>query len=205
MFKCSESDSGPTPVPPDELERARKHQEFCAKRAQQLHDQGVGAFEANTQATILRELHRDALRKAHRSDTPADNSDPISNSTADVSPTEEPIAKKPAVKSNLTKAEKQKLCYNPDTVCVECGSGDIDSKYSSLRNKTERVQILICDCCDQGYHNSCLGLKWQPRSATQHWRYTMRKGALSVLRAHRNINRTIPLPNPIIDCRTMSV
>ena len=26
----------------------------------------------------------------------------------------------------------------------------------------------------------------------------MRKGALSVLRAHRNINRTIPIPNPII-------
>ena len=43
------------------------------------------------------------------------------------------------------------------------------------------------------------------RSATQHWRYTMRKGALSVLRAHRNINRTIPLPNPTIDCRTMIV
>jgi hypothetical protein len=36
----------PIPVPPAELEQARKHQEFCAKRAQQLHDQGVGAFEA---------------------------------------------------------------------------------------------------------------------------------------------------------------
>jgi hypothetical protein len=44
----------PIPVPPAELERARTHQEFCAKRAQQLHDQGVGAFEANT--TILREF-----------------------------------------------------------------------------------------------------------------------------------------------------
>jgi len=153
----------PIPVPPEELERARQHQEFCATRAQQLHDQGVAAFEANT--TILRELHRDALRKAHRSDAPAINTDPILQPTADAPPTEEPIAKKTTVKSNLTKAEKQQLCHNPDIVCVECGSGDIDSKYSSFRNRSERVQILICDCCDQGYHSSCLGLKWQPRAA----------------------------------------
>ena len=58
----------PIPVPPDELERARQQQEFCAKRAQQLHDQGVGAFEANT--TILREHHREALRKAHSANAP---------------------------------------------------------------------------------------------------------------------------------------
>ena len=41
----------PTPVPPEELERARQHQEFCAKRAQQLHDQGV-AFDANTTSFV---------------------------------------------------------------------------------------------------------------------------------------------------------
>ena len=153
----------PIPVPPEELERARQHQEFCATRAQQLHDQGVGAFEANT--TILRELHREELRKAHNTDTPAEHTNPYSNPTADELPTEEPNAKQPPVKSTLTKAEKQQLCHDPDVVCVECGSGDIDSKYSSFRKKSERVQILICDCCDQGYHNSCLGLKWQPRAA----------------------------------------
>jgi hypothetical protein len=153
----------PIPVPPEELERARKHQEFCATRAQQLHDQGVGAYEANT--TILRELHRAALRKAHSPNAPATTDDPISNPTADAIPTEEPIEEKHPVKSTLTKAEKQQLCYDQDIVCVECGSGDIDTKYSSFRNRSERVQILICDCCDQGYHNSCLGLKWQPRAA----------------------------------------
>jgi hypothetical protein len=153
----------PIPVPPEDLERARKHQEFCAQRAQQLHDQGVGAFEANT--TILRELHRDALRKAHSNAAPTTDY-PISNPTADAPPpTEEPKAKQPPVKSTLTKAEKQQLCHDPDIVCVECGSGDIDSKYSSFRKRSERVQILICDCCDRGYHNSCLGLKWQPRAA----------------------------------------
>jgi hypothetical protein len=131
----------PIPVPPEELERARQHQEFCAKRAQQLHDRGVGAFEANT--TILRELHRDALRKTHSKDAPTTELNPISNPTADAPPTEEPIAKKQPVKSKLTRAEKQQLCHDPDIICVECGSGDIDSKRSSLRNKTERVQIYL--------------------------------------------------------------
>ena len=36
------------------------------------------------------------------------------------------------------------------------GSGDIDSKYSSFRHRSERVQIVICDNCDKGYHNTCL-------------------------------------------------
>jgi hypothetical protein len=101
----------PIPVPPDELERAPQHQEFCAPQAQQLHDQGVGAFEANT--TILRELHRNALRKAHSPNAPAPTADPISNPTADELPAEKLIEEKPPVKSTLTKAEKQQLCFPP--------------------------------------------------------------------------------------------
>ncbi len=135
----------PIPVPAEELERARQQQELCAKRAQQLHDQGVGAFEANTK--ILRELHREALRKAHSRGTnaPTSESNPISNPTADALPAEEPKTKQPPVKSTLTKAEKQQLCYDQEVVCVECGSGDIDSKSSSFRKRSERVQILICE------------------------------------------------------------
>jgi len=113
------------------------HQEFCAKRAQQLHDQGVGAFEANT--TILRELHREALRKAHSTNAPTSEPNPISNPTADASPAEEPKTKQPPVKSTLTKAEKRQLCYDQDVVCVECGSGDIDNKYLQL-SKQIRAQ-----------------------------------------------------------------
>jgi hypothetical protein len=162
------ADYTPIPVPPEELERARQQQEFCSKRAQQLHDQGVGAlYEANT--TILRELHREALRKAHSTNAPTNEPNPISDPAADALPAEEPTAKPPLVRSTLTnlKAEKhwQQLCHDPDIVCEHCGSGDFDSKRSNLRGKSERIQILICDCCDRGYHNSCLGLKWQLRAA----------------------------------------
>ena len=42
------ADYKPVPLPADDLERVRAHQEFCAQRAQQLHrDQRAVALEAS--------------------------------------------------------------------------------------------------------------------------------------------------------------
>ena len=151
------ADYKPVPLPADDLERVRAHQEFCAQRAQQLHASGMGAYEANT--TILREWHLEALRQAHRSTTTTTTT-PTSNTESS-----EPTPKTTPAPSTLSRSQKKQLCLNPDVVCVECGSPEFDDPRTSNRNKKEQVHILLCDACDQGFHNSCLGIKWHPRSA----------------------------------------
>ena len=107
-------------------------------------------YEVNT--NLLREWHLRAVRLAHQ---------PTSSTAS--APIDEPKVTPP--ESKLTAKQKKQLCYDPDLACATCNLTHIDDPKSSHRNRSEQVLMLICDRCDRGFHSTCLGIKWKPRTA----------------------------------------
>ena len=125
-------------------------QEFCEQRSRELYATGMTGYEVNT--NLLREWHLRALRLAHQ---------PTTSTTS--APIDEPKVTPP--ESKLTAKQKKQLCFDPDLACATCNLTHIDDPKSSRRHRSEQVQMLLCDRCDRGFHSTCLGIKWTPRTA----------------------------------------
>ena len=143
-------DYQPVPLPPDDKTKILEFQEFCEQRSRELYATGMTGYEVNT--NLLREWHLRALRLAHQ---------PTTSTTS--APIDEPKVTPP--ESKLTAKQKKQLCFDPDLACATCNLTHIDDPKSSRRHRSEQVQMLLCDRCDRGFHNTCLGIKWTPRTA----------------------------------------
>ena len=143
-------DYQPVPLPPDDKTKMLEFLEFCEQRSRELYATGMTGYEVNT--NLLREWHLRALRLAHH---------PTSSTTS--APIDELKVTPP--ESKLTAKQKKQLCFDPDLACATCNLTHIDDPKSSRRNRSDQVQMLLCDRCDRGFHNTCLGIKWRPRAA----------------------------------------